>query len=91
MRRYAEVEARALTARERMVRVVAEALGSVVPNSDGVLWDFEHEDGQREPVTLTTAAESVVAALEAQMGLREQTELGEYWLITDWQGDDDDE
>lgn len=45
------------------VEVVVCALDPVVPNSDGVIWNYQHEDGQQQPVTIWDAARDVVAAL----------------------------
>lgn len=78
------------TARERMVRVVAEALEFWVNQHGGALMESDAD------AEFQSASEAVVAALEAQMGLRETVPLtnldGETFrqLSTDLIGDDDE-
>lgn len=47
---------------ESVVEAVKGAINPLVPNSDGVLWMFTHEDGQEQPITLDNVA---TAALDA--------------------------
>ena len=52
----------ALTVTDAMLDRAALAMDSTVPNSDGVLWGFTHEDGQVQPVTLRDAARAALTA-----------------------------
>ena len=66
------------------VEAAARAMSSTVPNTDGVLWEFVHETGEPQPVTLTDAAQ---AALEAALPILRAQFAEE--VATAWDGDRD--
>lgn len=47
------------------------AASSIIPNSDGVLWEFTHESGEGEPVTLEYALDVALRAALPHLGIHE--------------------
>ena len=88
-----------MSARERLVLVVAEAL--LARHNARFAQGTERDHYEAPPIWMTREAEAVVAAIEAEMGLRVEAldahMLGDgvfhpasHRLVTDWVSDDGD-
>lgn len=53
------------------VDAAVEAVSPIIPNHGGVVWEFTHEDGQVEPVTLAYAMRKGIEAAAAVRGDRD--------------------
>lgn len=53
---------------EAVVEAVARALSPLVPNSGGTVWEYTHEDGQVQLVTLRDCARAALRAAVETLG-----------------------